>query len=314
MPRQSRTDLADLKVFMAIMRWGSFRLAALHLGLSTSALSHSMRKLEARLGARLLNRTARAVLATPDGTRLAERLQVGFAAIDEALSELETRRQFPIGLLRVNSPQDAARLLIVPVLKSFVDHFPQIEIELAVEDRIIDIIGEGFDAGIRYGERVPKDMISAPLTAPLRWVVVGAPSFLDRHGRPAAPSDLMRLPCIRTRIGDGSILSWELGDGDAMVRLDVRGPVCINDPNAILEAARRGVGLAYCLEPRAREEVERGELEIVLPEWASEGPALCMYYPSRRQSPPGLRQLIDAIRTANGLSPMIKPRRSDGSR
>jgi DNA-binding transcriptional LysR family regulator len=303
-PNASRTDLADLKVFMAIMHRGSFRRAAVELGLSASALSHTMRKLETRLGVRLLNRTARAVVATPAGTRLAERLRVGFAAIDEALGELETQRQFPIGLLRINAPQDATRLLIVPVLASFVDDFSHIELDLTVEDRIIDIIGEGFDAGIRFGERVPRDMISVPLTGPLRWVVVGSPSFLGRNGRPAAPEDLMRMPCIRARIGDGSILSWELGDGAAMVTLDVRGPVCVNDPNAIIEAARRGVGLAYCLEPRVRDEVDRGDLEIVLPEWASEGPPLCMYYPSRRQPPPGLRQLIDAIRTSNGLTPL----------
>jgi len=311
-PKQSRTELADLKAFMAIMQWGSFRLAALHLGFSTSALSHAMRKLEARLGVRLLNRTARAVQATPAGTRLAQRLAVGFAAIDEALGELETHRHFPIGLLRINSPQDAARLLILPVLKSFVDRFPQIEIELTVEDRIIDIVGEGFDAGVRYGERVPKDMVSVALTPTLRWVVVGSPSFLARHGRPLAPGDLMRMPCIRARTGDGAILSWELGDGPAMVKLDVRGPVLINDPNAILDAARRGVGLAYCLEPRVKEELERGELEVVMPEWASEGPALCMYYPSRRQPPPGLRQLIDAIRSSHGLAPISKRPRSRG--
>jgi DNA-binding transcriptional LysR family regulator len=312
-PNASRTDLADLKVFMAIMHRGSFRRAAVELGLSASALSHTMRKLETRLGVRLLNRTARAVVATPAGTRLAERLSVGFAAIDEALGELETQRHFPIGLLRINAPQDAARLLIVPVLASFVDDFPQIELDLTVEDRIIDIIGEGFDAGIRFGERVPRDMISVALTGPLRWVVVGSPSFLGRHGRPAAPEDLMGMPCIRARIGDGSILSWELGDGAAMVTLDVRGPVCVNDPNAIIEAARRGVGLAYCLEPRVKDEVDRGDLEIVLPEWSSEGPALCMYYPSRRQPPPGLRQLIDAIRKSNGLTPLDKGRRSSGS-
>jgi len=305
-PNANRTELSDLKVLMAIMHWGSFRRAALDLDLSASALSHAMRKLETRLGVRLLNRTARAVVPTPAGTRLAQRLAVGFAAIDEALGELETQRHFPIGLLRINAPQDAAKLLVVPVLESFVDEFPHIEIELMIEDRIIDIVGEGFDAGIRYGERVPRDMISVPLTPPLRWVVVGSPSFLARHGRPVAPEDLMRMPCIRTRIGDGSILSWELGDGPAMVSLHVRGPVCINDPNAIAEAARRGVGLAYCLEPRVKEEIERGDLEIVLPEWASEGPALCMYYPSRRQPPQGLRQLIDAIRTSNGLAPIAR--------
>jgi DNA-binding transcriptional LysR family regulator len=180
----SRTDLADLKVFPAIMHRGSFRRAALALGLSPSALSHTMRKLETRLGVRLLNRTARAVVATPAGTHLAQRLDVGFGAIDEALDELETQRQFPIGLLRINAPQDAARLVIVPVLSSFVDDFPRIEIDLTVEDRIIDIIGEGFDASIRFGERVPRDMISVPLTRSLRWVIVGSPSLPDMAGRP----------------------------------------------------------------------------------------------------------------------------------
>jgi DNA-binding transcriptional LysR family regulator len=241
------------------------------------------------------------VLATPAGEILAQRLEVGFATIDEALAELETHRNFPIGQLRINAPQDAARLLIGPVIKKFVEDYPQIELELGVEDRIIDVIGEGFDAGIRYGERVPRDMISVPLTPPLRWVVAGAPAFFDKHGRPEEPQDLMKLPCIKIRLGDGGIFAWELGNGEDMVRLDVRGPLCLNETDSRIEAARHGVGLTYILEVLARREVERGDLEIVLSDWASEGPPLCMYYPSRRQSPPGLRQLIDAIRIDNGL-------------
>lgn len=308
MSRYERSELADLRVFMTIMRWGSFRKAAGELGLTTSALSHTIRKLEERLGVRLLNRTTRALIATPAGAALTQRLEGGFAAIDEALSELEKLRHFPIGTLRINVPKDASRLLVRPVLARFNADYPQIDIEVSVDDRFVDIVGEGYDAGIRYGERVPRDMVSVPLTAPLDWVVVASPDFLAKHGRPTSPQDLLDKPCIRTRLGDGTLFRWELGNGERMISLDVNGPVCLNETVARVDAARDGVGFAYVLEPIARHYVERGELEIVLPAWASQGPPLCMYYPSRRQMPAGLRQLIDLMRERSGLHGLDAPK------
>ena len=301
MPAFNRSDLAELHVFATIARRRSFRLAAAELGVTTSALSHSMRRLEDRLGVRLLHRTNRTVVPTPVGQELAERLEEGFATIGDALGEIDSFRQNPAGELRVNIPRDAARLLVGPVLPAFAAAYPHVHLVLAVEDRPIDIVAEGFDAGIRYGGTVPEDMVAVALTRPLRWVIVGSPDYLARHGQPVRPEDLADHACIQVRLGDHRSFKWELGDGDAMLRLATRGFLAVNETDTTISAAINGVGLAYVLERRAQEEVDRGLLEIVLPDWASTGPAFFAYYASRRQTDPGLRQLIEMIRTREGL-------------
>jgi DNA-binding transcriptional LysR family regulator len=302
MPAFSRSELPELQMLVTIARRRSFRRAAIELGLTTSALSHAMKRLEERMGVRLLHRTARSVVPTPIGERLAQRLEQGFEAIGEALGDVESYRQNPAGELRINVPRDGARLLIGPVLPQFAEAFPQVRLSLAVEDRPVDIVAEGFDAGIRYAGTIPEDMVAMPLTGPLRWVVAGSPDYIARHGRPKSPEDLAQHACIRVHLGDGTTFKWELGDGEAMVRLDVQGPLGVNDTESTVQAAANGVGLAYVLERRALEEVARGTLEIVLPEWASTGPGFCAYYASRKQTQPGLRQLIDMVRRREGLA------------
>lgn len=300
-----RTILADLHVFLAIVRRGSMARAAIELGVTTSALSHRLRKLEAQLGVRLLNRTSRSVKPTQVGSALAAQLDAGFRTIDGALTALERHRQFPIGRLRLNVLRDAARLVLGPVLPRFLSGVPDLQLDVTVDDRLVDIVAEGFDAGVRYGDRVPRDMVGIALTPGLNWVVVGAPALIARTGRPATPEALLQFPCVQMRVGDNSGYPWELGNGDALVRIDVRGPLCANETEHAVDAAIRGIGFAYCLERRVREEVASGALEILLPDWASEGPPFMIYYPSRRQAPPGLRQLIDSIRETEGLPPLI---------
>jgi DNA-binding transcriptional LysR family regulator len=300
-----RQMLADLNVFLTIVRRGSMAKAAIELGVSTSALSHRLRKLETDLGVRLLNRTSRSLKPTDAGATLAGELETGFRVIGDALTGLENHRQFPIGTLRLNMLRDAAPLVLNPVLPLYAEAFPQMRLDVTTDDRMVDIIAEGFDAGIRYGDRVPLDMVGVALTRPLRWVVVASPALIERVGVPDSPQDLLRRPCIEMRIGDNSLFSWELGNGDDMVRLDVRGPLATNGTEQAVDAALRGIGFAYCLERRAEREVAAGRLRIVLPQWASEGPPLTIYYPSRRQPPPGLRQLIDTIRSAEGLKPIM---------
>ncbi|GAN80964.1 LysR family transcriptional regulator [Acidocella aminolytica] len=297
----NRFDLPDLQIFATIVRHRSFKRAAIELGVTTSALSHAMRKLETKMGVRLLHRTSRTVMPTAPGALLAERLEQGFDLIGAALSSIESYRQNPSGSLRINLPQDAARLLLWPILASFSAQYPQVALTLSVEDRPVDIIAEGFDAGIRYGGTVPQDMVAVPLTHPLRWVVVGSPSFLTKHGRPENPQDLTRLPCIGVRLGNNTAYKWELGDGEHQVRLDVTGPLGVNHTETTIAAAIDGLGLAYVLERRVREELERGELEVVLPDWASTGPGFYAYFASRRQNEPGLRPLIETIRMREGL-------------
>ena len=297
-----RALLADLYVFVTIVRRKSMRQAAIELGVTTSALSHRLRKLESDLGVRLLNRTSRSITPTEAGVALASQLEIGFQVIGDSLSVLERHRDFPTGRLRLNALRDAARLILGPVLTRYTMEFPDMHLDVTVDDHLVDIVAQGFDAGIRYGDRVPQDMIGVALSAPLQWVVVGSPDLIRRVGRPETPDDLLRMPCVEMRVGDNSQYQWELGNGSSMMRVDVRGPISANETEHAVDAALRGIGFAYCLERRVRQEIEGGELEIALPEWASEGPPFMIYYPSRRQVPPGLRQLIEIIREEQGLS------------
>jgi DNA-binding transcriptional LysR family regulator len=300
-----RAILADLNVFLTIVRRGSMAQAAIELGVSTSALSHRLRKLEAQLGVRLLNRTSRSIKPTEAGGALAAQLGTGFQTISDALSALERHRRFPVGRLRLNVLRDGARLVLGPVVRRYLNEFPDMHLDITVDDRLIDIVSEGFDAGIRYGDRVPRDMIGIALTGSLPWVVVGAPELIARTGRPEEPEDLLELPCVQMRVGDNSRLPWELGNGASTVRADVRGPLTANETEHAVDAAIRGVGFAYCLERRVRAEIASGALEVVLPKWSSEGPPFTIYYPSRRQTPPGLRQLIDMIREVEDLPRLV---------
>lgn len=299
-----RNLLADLNVFLTIVRRGNMVKAGIELGVSASALSHRIRKLEADLDMRLLNRSSRALKPTEAGAALAAQLEAGFRTIDDALTGLEGHRDFPVGRLRLNLLRDAARLLLTPSLRAFADAYPHVQLDVTVEDRLVDVIAEGFDAGIRYGDRVPLDMVGVALTPPLDWVVVGSPNLIERIGRPETPQDLLRMPCIEMRVGDNSVFQWELGNGDAMVRLDARGPVSANETEQTVGAALAGVGFGYCLKRRVSDEIASGALEIILPKWASKGPPFTIYYPSRRQPPAGLRQLIDLLRAAEGLKPI----------
>ena len=199
--------------------------------------------------------------------------------------------------------------MIVPILSRFVETYPEIQLEITAEDRPVDIVAEGYDAGIRYGGTVPRDMVAVPLTERLRWVVAGSPSYFARHGRPKVPEDLLGLPCVRMRLGDNSLYKWELGSGDKACEIDVPGPMSANDTETSVLAAINGVGLTYCLERRIAEELREGKLEVVLAEWVALAPPFFMYYPSRRQTQPGLRQLVEAIREVNIPNPRPRSRR-----
>ncbi|MEZ5796742.1 MAG: LysR family transcriptional regulator [Paracoccaceae bacterium] len=298
---RDRSLLPDLDIFVAIVRHGSMKAAAIELGVSTSALSHRMRKLEEALGVRLLNRTSRALAPTQAGATLAASLAQGFQTIDGALEVLSQRSGQPAGRLRLNLLQDAARLLLGPVLARYAGLFPRMHLDIHADDRIVDIVAGGFDAGIRYGDRVPQDMIGVALSPPTQWIVVGAEALIARVGQPQTPQDLASLPCIEMQLGDGSSYQWELGNGTAMMRVAVQGPLRANGTAQIIDAALQGLGFAYVLEHAVRDLIAAGRLRVVLPDWASEGPPFTIYYPSRH-SPPGLRDLINLIRTDQGLS------------
>lgn len=306
MPPFLRSELPDLAAFSIVVRRRSFKAAAIELGITASALSHAIRRLEDRLGTKLLNRTSRSVAPTPAGLRFAARLEAGFDEIGSALSEMDDGHAGAFGEFRLNIPADASRLLVSPVLPDFRRLLPDIRFTVVVENRPVDMVAEGFDAGIRYGDTVPEDMIAVALTEPLEWVIVGAPSYLDRYNRPEKPEDLMQHSCLRLLLGDNSAFRWELGNGETMMRIDVPGNCTISDTQTTIDAAVDGLGLGYVLKRRAEAELHDGRLEIVLPEWSSTGAGFHMYYPSRRQNHPGLRHLIDLIREREGLPSLAR--------
>nr|WP_229655788.1 LysR family transcriptional regulator [Pantoea sp. 201603H] len=243
MPSLTRSELADLNVFTAVCRRKSFRLAAAELGVSTSAVSHAIRGLEERLGVKLLNRSSRSVAPTEAGLALVEHLETGFNFINSALARLEQYRESPVGRLRINIPRDASRLLFGPILAQYTAAYPKVQLEITVEDKLVDIVSSGYDAGVRYGESVPRDMIAMPLTKKLKWVIVASPDYLRRRGRPNTPADLLNHDCVRMRIGDEVIYKWELGNGSNACQLDVPGSLTVNETDMVIDAALGGSAL-----------------------------------------------------------------------
>ncbi|MFC5067769.1 LysR family transcriptional regulator [Flaviflagellibacter deserti] len=296
-----RSDLADFAYFLAIAKHRSFRRAGLELGISASALSHALKGLESRLGVRLLNRTTRSVTLTAAGEQLKAAISPPFDAIGQAVEDLNVFRDGPSGRIRLNVPSDAATLLLEPVLPIFVDRYPNVEIEIAVSNHMIDVIESGFDAGIRYGGTVPEDMITQRLSADIRWVVAGSPAYLERFGTPQHPDDLQRHRCLRVRLGDGSMYRWEFERGDKQVQVTVPGSLTLDETRLISAMMAGGAGLMYAPEPVLEAFLTAGTARLVLEEWASPGPGFHIYYSNRRHVPAGLRALIDLIREIRPL-------------
>ncbi len=294
--RLSRSDLADLNAFRAVERARSFTQAAVELGLTTSALSHAIRNLETRLGVRLLNRTSRTVSPTDAGLALAKRLNIGFSEISEALDELNAWRENPVGRIRLNVLSDGARLIVAPHLPAFLKRYPQVQVDVTVDDRMVDIVAEGFDAGIRFGGTIADDFVAVKLGEPLKWVAVASPRYLYHHAEPMRPEDLLHHACIQIRTGQGTIYKWEFRRGEEYRALDVPGQVCVGETTMGIELALAGAGITYCLEKRAEPWLRSGELRVVLAEWAPMEPAMYLYYPGNRTVPSGLRELIDVFR------------------
>lgn len=299
-----RHRLADLQVFATVARTRSFKRSAIELGITSSAVSHAIRRLETRFGTVLVNRNSRRVTPTVQGERLAQRLASGFGLIEDALHSLEAPDAGSMTLLRLNVSADAAHMLVMPALAHFQAECPEARLTLVAENRPVDITSEGFDAGIRYGSFVPEEMVAVPLTGPQRWIVAASPAYLDRHGIPQTPAALSGHTCIQLLLGDNSAYRWELGQGEARRHLRVPGNLTINNTTATIMAAKSGLGLAYLLESRISEELERGELVRILAQYASPEEPFCMYYRRRQNTPPSLRRLISIIREQQGLLPL----------
>lgn len=300
-----RTDLADLTTFIAVADHLSFRAAALRLGVTPSALSHSMRQLEERLGVRLLHRTTRSVSLTDAGHRLLARVRPAIDQVVGALEDLDQERSRPFGRLRLYAIHMAAVAVITPIWQRFLSTYPEVHLELQVGEATVDIVAKGFDAGIGPQDRAAADMIGVRVTGPMKVAVVGAPSYFARRRAPRTPDDLALHSCVQYRQGaDGAVFEWQFERGGTSRKMSVNGPVMVNDPDLAMRAAVDGLGIAYTIEALAEPFLRSGQLVRVLEDWSPAFEGLFLYYPGRRQVPAALRALIDMIQATNGAAPV----------
>lgn len=300
----SRANLADIIYFLAIAKHQSFSRASVEVGISASALSHAMKGLEARLGVRLLNRTTRSVTLTAAGEELQGLVSHPLTDISNALETLNRLRDEPAGRIRLNVLSDGAKLLLGPVLPVFVERYPDIEVDLTVTNRMIDVIGEGHDAGIRFGGTVPSDMIAQKLSPDVRWSVVGTPGYLERFGVPTHPEQLKAHRCLKIRLGNARLYDWEFVKDGQKLEVQVPGAITIDETRIGVALVTRGAGLMYVPERVIARYVEDGTVQEVLKDWAHTDPGFHIYYSSFRQVPVGLRLLIDLIRELEPMGPL----------
>ncbi|MBY3136730.1 LysR family transcriptional regulator [Rhizobium laguerreae] len=291
-----RPSLNDLAAFAAVASHRSFRRAAEVMGVSRSALSHAIIGLEGKLGVRLFNRTTRSVSLTQAGARLLARLDPVLQDLDQALDTLSEERGTPSGTLRINANKSGARILLAEVVPLFLDLYPDVELDLVSEGRLVDIVEQGFDAGVRLLEAIPRDMIGVKFGGDVRFIAVAAPSYLDGRAIPNTPDDLHAHCCIRQRLPSGKRYRWEFSKRSAEVAVDVPGNLTLDDNDLLVQAAAGGRGIAYVPEYFAQPFLVSGQLVTVLDDWCPPTPGLALYYPRSRHVPSPLRAFIDLLR------------------
>jgi DNA-binding transcriptional LysR family regulator len=292
-----RDDLADLAAFAVVAEEGSFTRAAARLDVSQSALSHTMRKLEARLRLRLLTRTTRRVATTEAGERLLDTLRPAIDSIDRQLADLGDLRDRPSGTIRITASEHAAQTVLWPVIDTFLTKNPDVHVEINVEPGLSDIVAERYDAGVRLGEQLAKDMVAVPIGPALSMAAIAAPSYLAAHGTPQTPQDLTKHKCINLRLrSSGGLYVWEFEKGGRAVNVRVDGQVTLNSVTLILEAVRAGHGIAHVMEDRAKPLIKAGVAKRVLENWCPPFDGYHLYYPSRRQPTPAFILLVEALR------------------
>lgn len=292
----TRPSLAALEAFLAVARHGSFRAAAAERGVGASALSHVIRGLETSLDVRLFNRTTRSIGLTEAGRQLVERVGPALGDVADALDGVAGSRGHATGLLRLNVPRIANELIVAPVVTRFLAAHPAVRLEIVSSDGLVDIVAEGFDAGIRRDRRLAPGMIAVPVGPPRRFAVVGSPAYLSKRDRPRVPQDLHGHDCIERRFPNGARYAWEFARGDETVEMDVTGRLIVDDTGLMLRAAREGVGLACVFESLVEDAIATGALVRVLDDWCPMRPRFFLYYPGRRHVRSALRAFIDMVR------------------
>jgi Transcriptional regulator len=292
----ARENLNDLSAFVAVAQARSFTTAAARLGIPM-ALSHAMRGLEERLGVRLLARTTRSVAPTEAGERLLTVVLPHLQGIESELSALNLLRDIPAGTIRLTASEHAAYTVIYPVLARLAADYPEIKIEVNVDNMLVDLVAGRFDAGIRLGEHVERDMVAVRIAPDMRMAIVGTPAYFERHPRPETPQDLTQHECIGIRLPThGGLLPWEFDKDGRSITVHVEGQLIFNTMSLALRAVLDGLGLGFCLDDMAAEAIADGRLIRVLEDWCEPFPGYHIYYPSRRLLSPALRLLIDALR------------------
>ncbi|MGD0491436.1 MAG: LysR family transcriptional regulator [Steroidobacteraceae bacterium] len=293
-------ELNDLAAFVSVVRAGGFRDAARISGVSASSLSIAVRRLESRLGLRLLNRTTRSVAPTEAGLRLVDKLTPLFSEMEAALDVLNVFRDKPTGTLKLNVPSSAARIVLPALIAAFLKAYPDIRVEVVVEDGFVDVLSIGCDAGIRYDERLEQDMIAIPIGPRVqRFATAAAPSYLDAHGRPDHPRELLSHACLRGQFGGGALPTWEFERDGEVVRLNPTGPLLVRPGAAIdlaVSAAVAGVGVIHLFEDMLRAHLDGGALEPILEPWWQRFSGPFLYYPGRRHLPAPLRAFVDFLK------------------
>jgi DNA-binding transcriptional LysR family regulator len=288
----SDLDLRDLNAFLAVARTRNFRRAAQDERVSVSSLSQRLRDMEERLGVRLVNRTTRSVALTEAGELLLASAGPAMAEVTEALDRVRGLRGVPSGRLRINAPPPAIDLVLAPMVASFLQQFPQIELDIVADSAFVDIVDAGFDAGVRYGEHLAQDMIAVSLGPSQRYAVVASPQYVAQHGRPKHPKDLLDHACIRTRFGNGVMPDWEFEKAGRVIKVAPPAKLIATYFGLAMQAAHDGVGYWPTFEGYVREAIETGALISVLDDWCAPFPGPFLYYPSRRQVPPALGAFI----------------------
>ncbi|MDX6804883.1 LysR family transcriptional regulator [Terrihabitans rhizophilus] len=288
--------LDHLETFALIVRSGGFRAAAAERGVSSSVMSQTMATLEQALGIRLLNRTTRSVAVTEAGERLLGRLRPALDDIRQALVEVDQLRDEPSGTLRINAPGPAVDHVLCPLAFAFMETHPGVRVEIVSDAAMVDIVAEGFDAGVRFGQQLAQDMIAVPLGRPLRYAIVATPDYLRQRGRPRIPADLIGHDCVRRRYPGGALATWAFEKQGEAVEIAPEGRLTLSSAHQELQAALAGQGIAHVIDDYARQAIENGSLVEVLADWSPKLPSWFLYYPNKRHSSAAMRAFLEFVR------------------
>jgi DNA-binding transcriptional LysR family regulator len=292
----ARHSIVELDAVIAVARRTSFRQAALELGMSTTALSNTIGKIERLLGVRLFNRTTRSVSLTDAGRNFVEQVAPALKGIHDAMEGVRSQQDTPSGVLRINAFATAAREILAPLILEFVQRYPQVHVDLVTEGRLVDIVADGFDIGVRSADLVPSDMIAVKVGRPRRFAVVASPAYFKNAPQPIVPPDLLKHACLRIRLPDGRLYPWHFEKNGQAVQIDVKGPVTLDEASLSRIAVLRATGIGFFMESDVRDDLEAGRLVRVLEDWTPLLAPLCFYYPGRKNPSAAFRAFTEMAR------------------